>query len=218
MTHQTKPPMPSNIKKTILLLTLLTMVCIAFGCVSRRAAEIPTRFYTFEYEPPVVQKKPLLDFSVKIDRFCSSPFYESNRIVFKERPGNIDSYFYHRWWTRPANLVTYFLLRDMRNTELFRAVLPFDTNMPYTHIIEGYLEKIYEKDYPDKWYAVLNVNMTLVAADKKNPMEKLLFQKRYSQTEPCLSKTPSALAAAMSKAMSRLSESIIVDVYDQISR
>ncbi len=205
-----------NIKWGLILLTCFSMAY--FGCVSKQDREIQTKFYTFEYEPPSIQEKILLDVSIKIERFRSSSFYESNRIVFKEGSGRIDSYFYHRWWSRPSDLITYFLLRDMKNTGLFRAVLPFDTNMPFTHIIEGYLEEIYEKDNPDKWYAVLNINITLVTAEEPDPAKKFLFQKHYRQKEPCESKTPMALAEAMSKAMSRVSESIILDIYDRISQ
>jgi ABC-type uncharacterized transport system auxiliary subunit len=234
-------PMRCNIRKTILLLTLLIIIFSAFGCASRRADEIQTRFYTFEYDPPTVSQKPFVDASVKIERFRSSSFYESNRIVFKKYPGKIDSYFYHRWWSRPSELVTYFLLRDMRSAGLFRAVLPFDTDMPHTHIIEGYIEEMYEKDDPDAWYAVLSINITLIEADTTDPVirgqrsevrgqraldhqssiinhHRLLFQKHYHQTEPCVSKTPLALAGAMSKAMAKLSELIIIDVYNRISR
>ena len=204
--------------KAIILPALFSIFILLSGCIGGQGKEVSTQFYTFEYEPREFSDKAALPCAIKIERFRSASYYETNRIVYKENPSSIDSYYYHRWWSPPAELITYFLLRDMRESGLFKAVLPFDTQTPYTHVIEGYLEEIYEKDNPEGWVAVLSVNITLLSAEEPDPAEKVLLQKEYRQTEPADSKTPLALANAMSKAMSRVSESIIIDVYDLLSR
>jgi len=45
----------------------------------------------------------------------------------------------------------------------------------------------------------------------------VIFQRDYKAVEPCIEKTPAALAQGMSKAMEKISRQIILDLQDAVN-
>lgn len=201
-----------------LLLPLLLLTALAAGCAGIGGPPPDINYYALEYDPPVIDARGVFPFVLRVDRFGISPFYDSNRIVYRDADFRRDAYIYHRWWANPAEMVPHFLARDLEATGRFRSVFVFDRNLPATHVIEGTVETFYERDEPGKWWAVLTLRIALIEADEPDVSRRILFQRSYTEQEPCERKTPRALAAAMSGAMARASKAIVGDIHRRLQK
>ena len=201
----------------LFFLSLFTMLFFV-SCLGLNEPKKKVEYYSLEYDPPAIETREPLSAVIRIDRFRMAPIFSSNRILFNERSYRSDEYYYHKWRATPADLVTYFLSRDLRASSLFRAVFSNDTISFSSHVIEGVVEEFFENDIgEDKQEAVLTVSISLLAENKFNMNEGVLFQKRYTAKEKCRIRHPRALAEAMSKAMAGVSGMIITDVYKAIA-
>jgi ABC-type uncharacterized transport system auxiliary subunit len=122
------------------------------------------------------------------------------------------------WRSNPGNLVGYFLVRDLRQSEAFQSVITHDGSLTASHVIAGAVEEFYEHDGEDSWEAVLTLNITLLVKEEADISKKILLQKKYSTRETCRQKNPQALAKAMSTAMAKISTAIITDVYNALAK
>lgn len=215
-TQRRTPERISMIRFRSLLLSVLLLAALAPGCGGIGDPPPDIDYYALEYDPPVIAARGVLPFVLRVDRFGISPFYDSNRIVYRDADFRRDAYVYHRWWANPAEMVPHFLARDLEATGRFKSVFVFDRNLPATHVIEGTVETFHERDEPGKWWAVLTLRIALIETDEPDVSRRILLQRSYTEQEPCERKTPRAVAAAMSRAMARASAAIAADVFHRL--
>ena len=196
---------------SLLPIALACILCTA--CGGLQAGPPLTRFYTLEYVPPALVKTERLKASLRIERFQSAPIYATDRIVYRESAYQRQTYTYHRWRASPSDLVSFSLVRDLRHSARFAAVVGYDSRLSTTHAVEGEVEEFFEEDAPDRWHAVMALNVTLLREDEPDPGRRVVFQRVYRAREPCSDKTPSAVAAVMSAAMGRISATLSEDIY-----
>lgn len=204
----------SNLYFAILFICVLVSLggCAMFGSSSSK-----TDYYTLEYAPPKLAALNALPFIIKIERFYASPLYSSEKISYRKNDFQTDDYNYNRWETNPANLIAYFLFRDIKQSGLFRGVFSHDTGFAATHSISGTVDEFFEDDRGKAWEAVLSLDIVLMAENEPDINKRILFQKKYSAKKECAKKNPKALAEAMSRAMSELSGQIISDVHKSLA-
>jgi len=169
--------------------------------------------YMFEYPPPVPRASLPLNEAIKVEQFAVAQAYNSTAMIYRPNPYKSEAYGYHRWRVNPGYLVTDYLLRDLRNSGLFKAVLPYNSSDKARFLLEGGVEEIQEIDEADGWKAALALNITLLDLNEKEVTRRVVFQKNYRAEEPLTEKTPQGLAQGMSRAMERLSAQITADVY-----
>lgn len=198
------------------LITLLLIFILA-GCVSPKSPSATIAYYTLEYDPPVVKNHPPLPVALRVERFTVAPLYNSSNMIFREAAFKRDAYSYHRWRANPADLVTHYLGRDLKTSNLFAGVYDTRSRFLSTHAIEGSVDEFFENDSYSAWEAVLALTVTLVAEHEPDISKAVLLQKHYRISEPCEQKNPGAVAAAMSRAMAKISEMIIADVYNSLA-
>ena len=198
--------------KKIFWLLLITFLLVG-GCISFKSPRQKIQYYTLEYTLPDIAGLASLPASVKIERFTVAPAYNTNRIIYRDKSFKRDEYFYYKWRSNPGDLVTYFLARDMRDSGLFKAVLPQGSGFQVSYVLEGSVDEFVEWDTPEGWNAVLGLTITLMAANEPDVSKKILFQKSYSEKKACIQKNPEGLARAMSLAMGEISRKIIMDIY-----
>jgi cholesterol transport system auxiliary component len=203
---------------------LIILLILCSGCLNFKQPANKISYYSLEYSPPIQhsengsQNSAPLPFVIQVERFQTAPFYDSNKIVYREDEFKRDAYIYHKWLSNPGEMVSYFLARDMRESGLFKAVFSPDTGRASSYIVQGSADEFFELDEKDSWYAVLSLSITLMAADEPDISKKILLQKQYSTKERCQEKNPAALAASMSRAMSKNSEKIITDIYRRLGQ
>jgi ABC-type uncharacterized transport system auxiliary subunit len=200
-------PWPSPWANSLVIFFLL---CLFAGC-----GKPPTlvQKYILDYPAPTVAASPKMGEVIKVELFSVAQVYNSPAMIYQPAPFKSDAYNYHRWRVNPGNLVTDYLVRDLRNSGLFKAVLPFGSSGKSRFLLEGGVEEFQETDAPEGWYAALALNITLLDLSRQELPERVVFQKNYRTVEPLTEKTPQGLAQGMSRAMQRLSGEIIGDIY-----
>jgi ABC-type uncharacterized transport system auxiliary subunit len=196
---------------------LIVVLLLLSSCVSFNQPGDRVNYYTLEYAPPNIPGMKTLDYTVRIERFEVAPFYDTNQIIYREGSYKRDGYSYHKWRVNPGDLVTYFLNRDIRYSNLFKTVLSNNNRSP-SFSIEGVVDEFLEWDVAEKRNARLSLSVILKTEKDSGMPEKILYQNSYSTTEECKGKSPVALAEAMSLAMSRVSEEIQRDIYEYLSK
>ena len=183
------------------------------GCLGLGGTASKVDYYTLEYVSPKFAEIKAVNSIIKMERFQASPLYNSEKISYRKNNFQTDEYSIQRWETNPAQLVPYFLFRDIKQSGLFKAVFNHDTGFVATHSISGTVDEFFEDDRGKVWEAVLSLDIILMAENEPDLTKRILFQKRYSTRQECARKNPGALAEAMSRAMSELSSQIITDIY-----
>ena len=201
-----------------IFLFILFPTLLLAACLNLNQPKNKIEYYTLEYDaPPIVGNHQSLLSIIRVQPFTISPIYNSNRIIYRDQSYKRQAYAYHKWRANPAQLVTYFLSRDLKASGLFKAVFPGDSRIAPAYLIEGTVDDFLEVDRDNTWEAMLTVTIVLVDEKQTDVSRKIRFQKTYHTSRPCEQKNPRALAAAMSLAMSELSGNIIEDLYNNLA-
>ncbi len=208
-----------NHAKTIGILFFLSIFffLLPAGCLNLKESGKKTNYYTLEYESPNIKGLSPLPVTIRIERFKAAPLYDSTQIIFRDKAYKRDAYAYHKWRVNPGDLVTCCLTRDIRQSSLFTAVFDSRSKSVSCRLMEGTVDEFFEDDGKDAWRAVLTLGITLTAKNEAGD-KSVLLQKTYSTKTVCRQKNPRALAEAMSIAMSKISETIITDIYNRLSQ
>ncbi|MBT5306090.1 MAG: hypothetical protein HOL31_13545 [Candidatus Scalindua sp.] len=200
---------------------ILIIFSFAFcGCVSLEQPSTKFEFYTLEYNALKSDKStdPGKESTVlKIKHFNASPIYNTDRIIYSDQQFKRSPYFYHKWRVRPAEFVTYFLSRDLKESGLFEAVLPPTSGSLHTHTVEGTVDEFLESDSNDSWEAVLSISVTLQVAREPDADKRVILQRSFSTRKKCKEKNPLALAQAMSLAMAEVSKEIGIAIHGALA-
>lgn len=197
-------------------LPFILMFALA-GCGATRTTAPDVRYYTLEYESPALtgsQAKAI----VVLNRFGVAPEFNTGKIVYRDLSFGRQEYAYHQWRATPQTLVADYLRRDMQQSGLFLAVSRPGSSLAATHQLEGMIEEWMEVDAEDHWLATASLTVTLLDLRARAIPEQVLFQRTYRESEPAAKKNPGSVVEAMSRAMQRLSERIIADVHESITK
>ncbi len=204
----------NRLKKISMLLLGFSLLFSA--CLNLDKPINKIEFYTLEYDPPKLADLEPLAHVIRVEHFSVAPIYKTNLIIYRDRSFKRDAYVYHKWRANPADLVSQYLIRDMKQSGLFKAVLPHKSRLPSSHMLEGSVDEFFEWDLEKKWNAILSATIALMAENEPDITKRILFQKTYRAKKQSKQKNPRALAEAMSIAMSEISEKIIMDIYNSL--
>ena len=199
-----------------IFLILLFFLVTPTGCLNLQKPARYVEQYTLEYLSPEISGLSAIGTSFKVERFTEAPAYNTSAMIYRPEPFKLDAYQYHRWRVHPADLVTGYLLRDLRKSALFKAVFSHLDPQEGRFVLEGGVEEFLEVDEKNQRQAVLVLNVTLLDSSFKDLPRRILFQKRYRFQEPIAENTPRGLAKGMSQAMRKFSEESIRDVYSSV--
>jgi cholesterol transport system auxiliary component len=197
---------------------LAVVLAFAFlaGCINLKQPSYKIDYFALEYEPrPVGNLKPL-SHVLKVNRFRADPVYNTTQMIYRDGPFKREAYTYHKWRTNPGDLVSSLLARDIQRSGLFKAVVPHESRLSATYVLEGSVDEFLESNRDGALQAVLTVTTTLVAAGERDMTKNVLFQKTFHATKPFKEKSPQGLAEAMSQAMAQVSQDIIRSLYDHL--
>lgn len=197
---------------------LSVFIALTFSaCMGQSAPPKPTYYYTLDYPSPAVRLNHQLPTVLRVERFAVSPPFHTQRIIYAGKGSHRNSYAYHQWIAAPGELLPYFLARDLRRTNGFKAVLTPGTSIATTHSLHGWVEEFIEKDGAKNCTAEVTIHISLINNMSADPSAKIMLQKRYHASARCSSKTPAALAESMSKAVADISSVIAKDIHRRLS-
>jgi cholesterol transport system auxiliary component len=216
MNEKTMSPKPL---KSLCLGIVLTVILPPFfnACMSLSKPSPGIAQYTLQYDPPHNSPGNPLPVVLKVERFHVAPEFNTYQMVYGEGAFRRNVYHYHQWRSSPGDLITYALMRDLRESGSFAGVIPRESLTSHTHILEGTVDQFYEKDGDQTCNAVLSMSVTLMVEGEPDTTKRILLQKSYQAVEPCHRRNPVAFAKAMSHAMQRVSRQIIKDLEDRLS-
>jgi ABC-type uncharacterized transport system auxiliary subunit len=206
-------PYPGRLTMRSRLLALLAALLVA--CLSGCGKPpMLVKQYILEYPAPVTGGKAKIPAAVKVELFSVAQAFNTHAMVYQPRPFQSQSYNYSRWRANPGYLVTDYLIRDLRESGLFKAVFGPDSSGEHRFKLEGGVAEFQEVDAADGWKASLALTVTLLDTTQVELPQRVVFQKNYRLQEPLPEKTPQGLAQGMSRAMEQLSARIINDTYE----
>ena len=196
-------------------LPFLVMVLIS-GCSLGAKPSYIVNQYTLEYPSPILKDFASFSELVRVEQFSVAQTFNTSAMIYKEGPNlrNVDSY--NRWRTKPGEMASDYLVRDLRSSGLFRAVISYDHSEETRYLLEGQVDEFLEVSEKDGQRAVLSLHVTFLDLKKRETAEKVIFQRDYKVVEPFTEKTPAAFAQGMSRAMEKISRQIILDLQDVV--
>lgn len=216
-------------KRYLQLIGLIITIGVGYTGCSLKPSFKPIHYYALDYPSKQFQSQQLcrpdqknifpctLPVVIRFERFKAAPMYESNGMVYRRGDYRADTYVYHKWRAVPADMVTYFLARDFRESSLFKGVFTSSQHLHATHRIEGIVEQFFEQDDEPIWKAVLSINIILLSENEPDISQRIIFQKQYQADMPCIHHSPDGFVDAMSRAMASVSEQIVRDVYQYLT-
>jgi ABC-type uncharacterized transport system auxiliary subunit len=200
--------------KTACIMVLMLAVS---GCGGLRGRTQILWKYTLEYTPPVVQGLTPVNEALQVKLFTVAQNYNSNAMVYQPEPFRLQQYQNSKWRVNPGDMVTDYMLRDLRQQKLFKAVFSYRESGSARFALEGEIEQFAEVDEKDSSKAVLSVYVTLLDSSQKGASKMVVCQKNYRVAELFDGKGPAAFAQAMSRAMEKFSRELAQDLQRGIS-
>ena len=207
-------PWPARFTRLLSLLAALLVACLA-GCGK---PPMLVNQYILEYPAPVVAGRAKTSEALKVELFSVDQAFNTTSMVYQPQAFQSQVYNYSRWRANPGNLVTDFLIRDLRESGLFKAVFGSTGTGKYRFRLEGGVAEFQELDAAGGWQASLALTVTLLDTQQEELPQRVVFQKNYRALEPMPEKTPQGLAQAMSRALEQVSARILTDTYEAARR
>jgi len=188
--------------------------CLLFvaGCFGRSKAPNLIEQYSLEYAPPTVESLARIGESIKVERFSVAQSFNSQAMVYRAQPYKLAVYNYNRWRVNPGDMVTDYLIRDLRATDIFPAVFSYRDIEKTRFVVEGGIEEFLETKEKDNWKTVLKTSVSFIDGSQKELTKRIVFQKRYHFEESLKEHSPDEFARGMSVNMQRFSEQLIKDI------
>lgn len=172
---------------------LLLVSAIAAACSLARTTP-QLRYYTVT----IPGDPPTLPAPIEVHPFVADDPYATARIAYRTSRYRIDYYTYHRWAADPANLLHY-AVRDH-----FARANPPPEAEPFT--LRMRVLRMEEDDTSDPWQGALALEAEV---QRKG---RLVFKKTFTANEPMETRTPEAVAAALSRALRRVLDRLVLEL------
>lgn len=183
------------------------------GCISAGGGvPVPVKHYALEYPPPRVEGRSAVDGAVRIEPFVLAQDSDSRDMIYRPRPYARETYRHHRWNVPPVLMIHGLVLRDIRQSGLFGAVLSPEEEGQARYILDGRIEEFLEIDEADRSVATVVIGVTLFDKAAADGGGKIFFQKTYRSSEPLGRRQADELARAMSAAMAKFSGELLKDL------
>jgi cholesterol transport system auxiliary component len=187
------------------------------GCIGRGTPAPMVEHFTFEYPSPTFANLSRLEQTIKVERFSVAKAFNTVSMVYRPEAFKLDTYASNRWMVNPGDMTSDYLLRDLRNSGLFRAAFTYRDYEDARFVLEGGLEEFLEVDEGKSRSAVLTLSVNLLDLSRTKTPGRLVFQRKYRSVEPITDADPAGLARAMSSGMAKVSAQVIKDVYDAVA-
>ncbi len=173
---------------------LLTSLVLG-GCgLTRSKQEVQYYALTLPTRAPAPSSPAPITASLVVRPFTAQPPYHRDRMVYRSSPYEFDFYHYHRWVTKPADMLTTLTRRSLQQSGLFTTVYPTPDAQADLRL-GGVVRQYEEVDQTQAWQAVLSIEVWLSRSREPAPF----WFRSYTATRPATKRNPAAVAEAMSQ-------------------
>jgi ABC-type uncharacterized transport system auxiliary subunit len=193
------------------LLYLLAAFIIITGCGGKSTYVVQQ--YLLDYSPPALTGLAKTNEVLRLEPFSTAQAFTGTAMFYRPSPFELSSYSRERWRVIPGDMVTDFLLRDLRNAGMFTAVLAYEDPGEGRYVVTGTVAEFLEVDGRDGPRARLSVDVTFLDTTQREITKRVVFQRTYTVEEAMKDKSARALAESMSGAMKKFSVELTVDIH-----
>lgn len=194
------------------LLYLFAALIIITGCGGGKSAYAVKQFLP-DYSPPVLAGQTKTAETIRVEPFSTAQAFASTAMFYRPSPFELGSYSRERWRVMPGDMVTDFLLRDLRNSGTFTAVLAYEDPGEGRYAMTGTIAEFLEVDGGNGPAARLSTDVTLLDVTQREITRRVVFQKTYTVEEAMKEKSARALAESMSRALKKFSGELMADIH-----
>jgi len=133
-------------------------------------------------------------------------------MVYRSSPYEFDFYHYHRWVTKPADMLTTLTRQTLQQSGLFTTVYPTPDAQADLRL-GGVVRQYEEVDQAQSWQAVLSIEVWLSRSQEPS----LFWFQSYSATRQATKRNPAAVAEAMSQNLQDILERLTHDLASVLS-
>ncbi len=180
-------------------LFLLAVVTTALAVSSCRRPDI--RYYRLDVEENLLpENKKNGDIILSVETLVGDAAFEDQRIVYRKSPHRLDYYYYHRWTAPPGVMVSDFLREAYEESGYFKTVVSgFSPEAPV--FLNGRVIAFEEVDIDKReWIARIKLDLHLRSAESGD----IVWSRTITEEEPVEELHPEGLAAALSRAVTRI--------------
>ena len=141
---------------------IILLVIGLAGCIGGGAPAPHVHQYILEYPPPGIGGGAGTEALLKVERFTAARVHAGPAMLYRQGPFRRDAYSERRWRIAPGDMVTDFLLRDLRHAGLFRAVLAARDPEETRFVLMGGVDEFGEVADGERRKAVLAATVTLL--------------------------------------------------------
>ena len=150
--------------------------------------------------------------SLVVRPFTAHQPYNRDRIVYRSSPYQVDFYHYHRWVSKPADMVTTLTRRALQQSHLFSTVYP-TPDAPADMRLGGVIRQCEEIDQAQSWQAVLSIDVWLSRSRNASPF----WFETYTATQQASKRNPAAVAEAMSRNLQEILQQLSADLATELA-
>src|SRR5512137_1319122 len=198
-----------KMKQTLFLLLALLLMA---GCGGGKST-YGVQQYLLDYSPPALAGLAKANEVLRVEPFSTAQAFAATAMFYRPSPFELSAYSRERWRVMPGDMVTDFLLRDLRNAGMFTAVLAYEDPGEGRYVVTGTVAEFLEVDGSNGPRARLSVNATLLDTTEREITKRVVFQKTYTVEEAMQDKSARSLAGSMSGAMKKFSGELMVDIH-----
>ncbi|MGA9111013.1 MAG: ABC-type transport auxiliary lipoprotein family protein [Smithella sp.] len=207
---------PCQKKIQVFCFVMIVLSFIITGCAGSGKPQYEVEKYLLSYSAPSWDKFDKLNVSIKFNRFSIAAAYNSDNMIFRDNTYSFDYFNYSRWAVNPADMIADSLVRDMRDSGLFRAVFSRYETQDGQFIISGSIDEFYLREDRSNKTALISIIISLQDTRERETGKRMMFQKKYVREEPLQESSPRGYCQAVSEAMRVISEQITKDIYTDI--
>lgn len=190
---------------------LLLAILFVTGCGGKSTYVVQQ--YLLDYSPPAPAGLAKANEVIRVEPFSTAQAFAGTAMFYRPSSFELSSYSRERWRVIPGDMVTDFLLRDLRNAGMFTAVLAYEDPGEGRYVVTGTVAEFLEVDGSGGPRARLSVDATLLDTTEREITKRVVFQKTYTVEEAMKDKSARSLAESMSGAMKKFSGELMADIH-----
>ncbi len=190
--------------KSIFFSILLIMVVIT-GC-----GGIPqTHYYRIDYTPAsATSNNAGVPVTLGVSQFTADVLYESDKIVYRNSPYEVQFYHYRRWVAPPRKIVTERILRQYQTSGAFGKVVRLPTKQTVDYVLKGNIRAFEEWDENNAWAGLVTLEFSLQDIESN----ETIWQKTLSQRTAAVKREPVEVVKAISQSLNQVIQNSIEDI------
>lgn len=209
-----------NIKSIILLIVLLFALS---SCINLKTPYPAIEYYRLNQEPTAFKNTGSISGSLQIRNFTAREDLNSDQLVATIDSTKLHRYFYHRWAADCPDLVTDFFIQRLSNLKAFSGgVFKTATIAIPEYILEGQILEMIASNSttPDlkNNFATVSLKITLIKRLSDKYDKLVILNKTYNNKILRPDNEVTSIAPAFSKAYSQITDKIMFDIQEAVSR